>query len=289
MVLSVKTVIASLLLVAQSNSLDVRELWERGDPVASEARMRVALETAQEDDVLIIRTQIARTYMFRKDFDRAREILSEIASDVTAAGPKAKVYYWLELGRSYASHQHSPDSQTDETRALARAAYQTALAISKDEGLDSLTVDILHMFAFVDTNPAQQLSWTQRALDVVLESDDPAVRRWEASIRSNLGEAYFELVQYEQALEHFERALALRSDSDAPSRIVRDAKWHIARTLRKLEQLELALKMQQDIANEAYAENASRPYIYDELSMLYAAMGDPGRARHFAEHKAALN
>ena len=103
------------------------------------------------------------------------------------------------------------------------------------------------------------------------------------------GEAYFELVQYEQALEHFERALALRSDSDAPSRIVRDAKWHIARTLRKLEQLELALKMQQDIANEAYAENASRPYIYDELSMLYAALGDLDRSRHFAEHKASLN
>ncbi|MEO0576912.1 MAG: tetratricopeptide repeat protein [Pseudomonadota bacterium] len=284
----VATVTALLLLTVRAHALNVEALWEPGDPVASEARMRIALEAAQDDDKLIIRTQIARTYMFRKDFDAAREILKEIASDVGAAGPEAQVYYWLELGRSYASHQHPPGGQTDETRAIARGAYQAALAISNDAGLDGLSVDVLHMFAFVDTGPAQQLLWTRKALDVVLKSDQPAATRWEASIRSNLGEAYFDLTQYSEALEQFERALAVRERDGAASKTVRDAKWHIARTLRKLGQLDLALKMQQGIADEAYAENAQRHYIHDELSLLYAALDDPDRAHHYAEHSAAL-
>ncbi len=288
MVISVAAAIALSLITVRADPIEVAELWEPGDPLASEARMRVALEAANDDDALIIRTQIARTHMFRKDFERARQILNEMASEIGEAGPRAQVYFWLEVGRSYASHQHPPGSQTDNTRERARAAYQTALAISKEEGFDGLTVDILHMFAFVDSDPAQQLSWTQKALDAVLESDDPAAKRWEASIRSNLGEAHFDLMQYPEALEQFERALAVRERDGASPSILRDTNWHIARTFRKLGQLERALKIQQVIADEAYADNKQRPYIYDELSLLFAAVGDRERALHFAEHKAAL-
>ena len=85
--------------------------------------MRAALETADGDDALILRTQIARIYMYRKDFEQARVILCEVASNIGTAGPEAQARYWLELGRSYASHQHPPGSQTDQTRALAREAY----------------------------------------------------------------------------------------------------------------------------------------------------------------------
>ncbi len=288
MVSQLTTVLTLLLLIAPAHAIDVTGLWEAGDPAASEARMLVALETARGDDALIIRTQIARTYMFRKDFDQAREILREVESDVGAAGPEARARYWLELGRSYASHQHPPGSQTNETRAFGRNAYEKALAITRDAGLDGLTVDVLHMFAFVDTDPAQQLSWTRRALDVVLESDQHAAQRWESSIRSNLGEAYFDLAHYPQALEQFQRSLVLRKRDGASPTMVRDGTWHVARTLRKLGQLERALKIQQRLADEAYAANAQRHYIHDELSLLYAALDDPERARHFAEHSAAL-
>lgn len=281
-------VLTLLLLIAPAHAINVTNLWEPGDPAESEARMLAALETAQGDGALIIHTQIARTYMFRKDFDQAREILGEVESEVAMAGPEAQARYWLELGRSYASHQHPPSSQTNENRAFARDAYQMALAITRDAGLDGLTIDVLHMFAFVDTKPAQQLSWTRKALDAVLESDQSAARRWEPSIRSNLGEAYFDLEQYAQALEQFQRALALREHYAAPPAMVRDANWHVARTLRKLGRLDRALKIQQRLADQAYAANAQRHYIHDELSLLYAALDDPDRARHFAEHSAAL-
>ena len=111
---------------------------------------------------------------------------------------------------------------------------------------------------------------THKALEVVLESDQPAAKRWEPSIRSNLGEAYFDLARYPQALEQFQRALTLREREEAAPAIVRDAAWHVARTLRKLGQFERALKIQQRLADEAYAANAQRHYIHDELSLLYA-------------------
>ncbi len=282
------TVLTLLALIAPAHAIDVTELWEPGDPVASEARMLVALETARNDDALIIRTQIARTYMFRRDFRTARDILNQIELDIRAAGREAQARYWLELGRSYASHRHPPGSQTNETREYARDAYQRALALTTDAGFDGLTVDVLHMFAFVETDPAEQLSWTHKALDAVLESDQPAARRWEPSIRNNLGESYFDLAQYARALEQFQRALALRKSDGAPPEVVRDANWHVARTLRKLGQLDRALKLQQRLADEAYAANAQRHYIHDELSLLYAALGDHDRARHFDEHSAAL-
>ena len=288
MVNKLATVLTLLLLIASAHAIDMTDLWEPGDPAASEVRMLVELETAQGDDALIIRTQIARTYMFRNDFGQAREILRDVESDVAMAGPEAQARYWLELGRSYASHRHPPGSQTNETRAFAHDAYQMALAITRDAGLDGLTVDVLHMFAFVDIDPAQQLSWTRKALEAVLESDQPAAQHWEPSIRSNLGEAHFDLAQYAQALEQFQRALALREHDGAPPAMVRDANWHVARTLRMLGQLDRALKIQQSLADEAYAANAQRHYIHDELSLLYAALDDPERARHFAEHSAAL-
>lgn len=285
-----RRIIAFTLLtwVAPAYAIDVTDLWEQGDPVASEARMLEALETAHGDDALIIRTQIARTYVFRKDFDAARDVLRQIESEVGAAGPEAQARYWLELGRSYASHQHPQGSQTNETRKYARDAYQMALAITRDAGLDGLAVDALHMLPYVETDPSEQLSWTQEALDAALESDQPEARRWEPSIRSNLGEAYFDLRQYVLALEQFQRALALRQHNGAPPGTVRDAKWHVARTLRKLGQLGDALKIQQHLAADAYAENAQRHYIHDELALLYEALGDQDRAQHFAEHSAAL-
>ena len=165
MVNQLTTVLTLLLLLVPAHAIDVTDLWQPGDPAASEERMLAALETARGDDALIIRTQIARSYMFRKDFDQARTILREIEPDVDLAGAEAQARFWLELGRSYASHQHPPDSQTDETRALAHEAYETALAITQEAGLDGLTVDVLHMFPFVNPDPAQQLSWTRKALD----------------------------------------------------------------------------------------------------------------------------
>ena len=107
--------IALLATATAAMPIDVKPLWDFRKPEASEERFRAALKTATGDDALILQTQIARTYGLRKDFPKAREILGSIAKDIPAAGPEARVRYALELGRTYASATHPPESVTAES------------------------------------------------------------------------------------------------------------------------------------------------------------------------------
>ncbi|MDZ7869374.1 MAG: hypothetical protein U5L02_09295 [Rheinheimera sp.] len=94
------------LVSSSALAVDTASLWDFNNPELSERRFQSALKTAKGDDVLIIQTQIARTYMLRKDFGKARQLLYSLEPQVESTGAGAQVRYWLELGRSYASHQH---------------------------------------------------------------------------------------------------------------------------------------------------------------------------------------
>ncbi|MEM7708504.1 MAG: tetratricopeptide repeat protein [Pseudomonadota bacterium] len=287
-----KSAIAGLVFwfahASSAAELTVADLWQRGDLNASEARMQAALAAVSGDEAMIIRTQLARVHIFRRQFDQARQELEAIEKVLPTAGPEARTYYWLELGRSYASHQHSDGAQTPETRALALEAFRQAMTLAKQAGLDGLAVDALHMMPFAETELEAQIRWNQQAILLATRSTQPAAQRWEPSLRSNLGETLFEAGRYDDALAEFQRALALRILDQAPENQIRDASWHVARTLRVLGQVERALEIQQRLADEALSGNAQRHYIFDELSALYAAQGDTDRAQHFAEHSRQL-
>jgi hypothetical protein len=115
-------------------AVDVTPLWDFSKPDVSEQRFRAALESASGDDALILQTQVARTYGLRGQFDTAREVLKRIESDVQRAGPEARVRYDLELGRTYASATHPPQSQTPQTKEQARQAYERALVRARTAG-----------------------------------------------------------------------------------------------------------------------------------------------------------
>jgi tetratricopeptide (TPR) repeat protein len=268
-------------------AVDLSVLWDFNDPGLSESRFREALKSAAGDERLILHTQIARTHMLRKDFAAARNVLQAISADIAEAGAEAKARYWLELGRSYASHRHDPATQTPESRRLARNAFSTALAISKEAKLDGLAVDALHMFVFVDTAPEDQLKWNQEALTVIAASEQPEARRWEASISSNTGEALYDLGRYDEALKYFRRTLFLREQSDN-ARGARDAYWHIARVLRVQNRIDDALAIQLRLERESEAAQQPRDYIYEELQLLYQAKGDASRARQYEQRTKAL-
>lgn len=69
-------------------ALDLNTFWDFGRPDISEQRFRAALLMSTGDEALILRTQIARTYGLRKDFDGARRLLSEIEGSIPSAGPE---------------------------------------------------------------------------------------------------------------------------------------------------------------------------------------------------------
>lgn len=273
-----------LLAPGASMAIDLAPLWDFSSPDVSETRFRQALERATGDDVLILRTQIARTYGLRKDFETARKILREIEPGVGTAGPEARVRYHLELGRSLASATHSPDQLTAESKAGARQAYEAALSLAKSAGLDALAIDAIHMFAFLDTAPADQLKWGLAALEVVQASSQPDARRWEPSVRNNVGYALHQLGRYDEALAQFREAVVLR-ERGTNAAATRVAYWMVAWTLRSLGRVDEALEIQLRLEREADLAGQPDRYVFEELEALYTAKGDSARAAHYAGRK----
>lgn len=278
------------LLVAASSAMaiDLKPLWDFNDPAASEARFQSALLTAKGDDVLILQTQIARSYGLRAAFDRARSILQGVEPQLSTAGDEARARYWLELGRTYASAAHPPASQTAEAKATARNAFETALKTAKTGQLDGLAIDALHMLAFVDTEPADQLKRGQQALAVSQASTQPAARAWEASLRNNVGYALHELGRYDEALDQFRQAVVLRErGTDRES--IRSAHWMVGWTLRAMNRVDEALVIQLRLASEREVDGKPDRHVFEELALLYRAKGDTAQADHHAALKDAAS
>jgi tetratricopeptide (TPR) repeat protein len=273
----------TLLLSATTNAMaiDVNTLWDHNKPALSEERFRAALATATGDDALILRTQIARSWGIRRDFEQARAELAEVQPQLNAAGPEAQVHYWLELGRTYSSATHDPASQTEDTRNRARTAYDNALALATANKLDYLAIDTMHMYAFVDRTPEDEVKWADRALSVVEASTQADAKKWEASLRNNRGYALHQLGRNDEALAEFKRALAAR-ERQGNVRGIRIAHWMIAMTLRHMGRLYAALEIQQRLEREWDADGEPDPYVFEELEKIYRARGDTARADHYA-------
>ncbi|MFN7917039.1 MAG: hypothetical protein U0Q55_16970 [Vicinamibacterales bacterium] len=269
-------------------AVDFRSLWDFSNPALSEARFRAELATAQGDDSLILRTQIARTFGLRRDFEQARTELALVAANLDAAGGEARARYHLELGRTYASATHPPETQTEETASIARREYHRAWEVAQSAGLDNLVIDAIHMLAFVDPAPADQVKWAEAALAVSTASSQPDARRWEAPLRHNLGYGLHQLGRFDDALVQFEAAVRLRTEGGADAAGTRVGRWMVAWTLRALNRLDEALALQLALEAECDAAGAPDPYVFEELEHLYRARGDDSRAAGYAARRAAV-
>lgn len=266
-------------------ALDLNSLWDHGKPALSESRFREALIGATPDDALILETQIARTFGIRADFGRARSVLASIEPRLGAAAPEAQVRYFLELGRTYASATHPAAARTPENRETAGTHFMRAFHLAEAAGLDDLAIDALHMMVFVHTLPAQQLEWNEKAITYMEQSSQPQAKRWEASLRNNVGYARYLAGEYEEALRQFQQSLAAHERSGR-ARHVRIAHWMIASTYRAQGRFEEAIAIQLRLEREWDEANEADPYVFDELAHLYQAIGNQERADHYrARHQ----
>jgi tetratricopeptide (TPR) repeat protein len=263
--------------------VNVGALWDFSNPGASEQRFREALATAKGDDALVLQTQIARTFGLRRDLAGAKELLRSLEPQLAGAGAEARARHALEWGRVHISAVTRPEERTPENLAAARTAYLRALAIAKGGGLDELAIDAVHMMAFVDTAPADQLKWNQQALEMVLASTQPGGKAWEASIRNNLGQSLHALGRYPESLAQFERVLALREAAGSRPRSVYVARWLVARALRLSGRLDKALALQTELEGQMHIVGDPDPYVLEELELIHRGRGDAARADAYAE------
>jgi tetratricopeptide (TPR) repeat protein len=276
------SLLALLLIGTSAMAIDIDALWDHSKPELSEERFRTALASASGDDALILKTQIARSWGIRRDFERARQVLAEVEPAIHAAGSEAQVRYWLELGRTYSSATHDDTLQTNEIKARARAAYDNALALARSSRLDYLAIDTLHMYAFVDSTPADELKVLDQALAIVQTTTQADAKQWEASLRNNRGYALQQLGRYDEALAEFQRSLIARERQGQP-RGIRIAHWMIAKTLRLMGRMYEALEIQQRLEREWDADGEPDPYVFEELELIYRKRNDMQRAQHYAD------
>ena len=241
-----------------------------------------AIVDASADDTLILQTQIARTFGLRRQFFKARSILSSIGINIATAAPEVQIHYSLELGRTYASAAHPADMRTSDHDKTAREHYLHAFQTAKRAGLDALAIDALHMMPIVDADPSRQLAWNQKAIAFVEQSTQPESKRWEGALRNNVGYAKHLLGEYDEALRQFRLSLeAYQKDENIEA--VRIAHWMIAWTYRAQKRYAEAIDIQLSLEREWHAVGKPDPYVFEELQHLYCAINNQEKEYHYRE------
>ena len=124
------------------------------------------------------------------------------------------------------------------------------------------------MMNMVDAEPADQLAWDEKALAYMEASSQEEAKKWEGSLRNNLGYAYHLAGRYDEALAQFRLSLAAHERSGRAAN-VRIAHWMIARTLRFQGKVQEAIAIQLRLEREWDEAGQPDPYVYEELEKLY--------------------
>jgi tetratricopeptide (TPR) repeat protein len=284
-------VVLAAALPTAASALDLQPLWDFSRPDVSEQRFRDRLPAATADEALILQTQIARSYGLRQRLDEARALLQSLQPQLDTAGAEARVRWQLEWGRTWASAVHDRETLPEAHRETARAAFRAAADTARGAGLDALAVDALHMLPFTtrstQADRLQDLAWNHEALAVALASPQADARRWEASLRNNLGVTLNELGRHAEALVMLQQALAALVQQGAPVVRQRIGRWMVAHTLRRLGRADEALAMQLQLESENAADGTLDPYVFEELALLHRARGETARAALYEQRAKA--
>ena len=249
----------------------IDELWDFGDPAATELRFRELQELVAERDYgWELRTQIARTYSLRDMFDEAHGELDAVARDLDDAPPSVHVRYLLERGRSYNSAGR---------QAEAVPLFLEAFLLSESEGLDYYAVDAAHMLG-IALPVEEQLDWHRKGMALAEESGDARTRDWLGPLYNNMGWTLHDSGEHEEALEIFEKSLAFRESKGDPIPL-RIAHWSVARALRSLGRPQQALEIQLQLLEELEAGDSRDGYVFEELGECLLALGQESEARPY--------
>lgn len=262
------------------NTIDIDAFWEYSDPALSETRFRAALEPAQGDVRLELLTQIARTYSLRRRFAEAHAQLDDVEHQLANAGPRPRVRYLLERGRTFNS-----SGEPEMARVLFVEAWDQAQAA----GLEDLAVDAAHMVAITHAGTLDAVAWNARGLTIARMSQDPKARALIPAMLNNSAWDLHALGRFDEALSLFEEAQTEWEERGKPERI-QIARWSVARCLRSLGRCDEALAIQLTLEAEHAAAGSVDGYVFEEIAENLAALNQTDEARrHFGEAFEALS
>ena len=249
----------------------LRGLWDFDDLAATERRLRdqLARETTDEGRAEVL-TQLARVRGLHGDFDAGEHLVDEAqASSGDSLVALARVD--LERGRLRRSSGNVE---------AALPLFESAFATASDAGHWFIAADAAHMCALAASGREGLISWTQRGIDVAEQHVEAAY--WAGPLLNNLGWEYYEAGDYEDALDAFQRALAVREaepDKRAPIEI---ARYAVGKTLRALGRPAEAVPLLEQATTWAIESGSPDGWFHEELAEEYAAVGRDDEAREHA-------
>jgi len=251
--------------------MDIESFWEYSDPAASEQRFRQALDSAGGDERLELLTQIARSYGLRDRFEEAHQLLDEVESQLAGAGPRPRLRYLLERGRT---------CNSGGDREKARTLFVQAWEGAQSGGQEGLAVDAAHMVAITHSGTPEAVEWNERGLGIARGSQDTKARALVPAMLNNSAWDLFDMGRFDEALAWFEQAREEWIERGQP-RQIHIARWAVGRCLRALERPAEALEIQQALEAEDEAAGAADGFVYEEVAENLAALGRSDEARPY--------
>lgn len=249
-------------------SRDWRPMWNFGDPAASEQRFVEELTRLTSPHARAeLLTQIARARGLQRRFDDANATLDEVEAmgDLPAF---VRVRLLLERGRVLNS---------SGKREGARPLFEQACELAARHDEDDLAVDAAHMVA-ITCDGDEAMQWNLKALAMAEASRCPRARRWAGSLHNNLGWTLHPMGRYDEALAHFEAALAARIEQRDEEQIG-IARWCVARCLRSMRRLDEALNIQRELLREQEQRGTTSGYVFEELGECLLELGRAEEAK----------
>jgi len=246
---------------------NISDLWDFGDPVASEERFREAADEAVNGYAKgLALTQLARAQGLQGRFEAARATLEAAKNLIGDEATAALAQYWLELGRVENSSGNASE---------AMPHFGKALLLAKALGEEYAALDAAHMLA-IAAPLEEQPKYGQIALDLLSDAKDERALHWRGPIVNNLGWAYMDLNQPANALPYFRQSLEFRisQGTEAP---IRFARYSLGSVLRAVGEFVEALS----VLHEALAMGGSVGYVEEEIGECLFSLGRLEEARHF--------
>ena len=268
----------------QERELHIVDTWDFDDPAATFDAFAgdVASVGATSADGLVLRTQQARALGLQRQIDEANALLDDVDSDLAktvqeldeADTHHVRARLEIERGRALNSAGAAAGA-----RPHLDAAYDESTAVE----LDGLAVDALHMSAIVAGSidgPAAASRSTVRRSRSPNAPATPPPGAGSAPCSTTWAGTGTTPGRYEQALEIFRRALAVRQEQGS-KREIEVARWCVGRCLRSLERYAEALEIQETLA--ASRSGSEDGYVYEEIGENLLALGrDEDAATYFS-------
>lgn len=249
----------------------ILDLWDFKDISEAETVFREWMAKVPDTEPYHyeLKTQLARTFSLRSQFDEAHHILDEMKVHKKLT-PAVNIRYCLERGRTY----NSANQQSD-----AIPLFEEAWKIAVENKLDYLAVDAAHMMAIAVPEQERQIEWHTKSMDYAEESAQAEAKQWFGAIYNNLGWTYHDMGDYEQALTIFEKSVKWREEQGDIATF-RIAKYTYARTLRSLERYDEALTMQEALLADYYSTDDEDGFVSEEIGECLLALNREAEAKH---------